>query len=92
MTTYKGFELFTDIEDSHLRNRNRATVLANMASDHTKNRIINMKGASLILGYFQEVPEQDRKDVKEQFEKEMTTRGFILAKPNTSTNQSVQHG
>ncbi len=77
---YKGFELFTDIEDSHLRNDNRAKVLVNIAEDHTKERKISPKGASLILGYFQEVPEHDRKNVRDGFETKMKQKGYILAR------------
>jgi hypothetical protein len=76
---FKGFCLFNDIENPELRNRNRATILANIASDNTKNRIIHAKGAALILGYFKEVPEHDREDVKEQFKQNMKERGFVLA-------------
>ena len=79
MTQYKGFELFEDIEDTALRNRNRAVMLTNLAADNTKNRLISPKGAALILGYFQQVPEEDRNDVRERFKKDMTDRGYILA-------------
>lgn len=77
---FKGFDLFLDIEDKSLRNRNRAVVLANMADDHNKNRLISPKGAGLILGYFSQVPEEDREDVKNKFETNMKERGYILAK------------
>jgi hypothetical protein len=78
-TDYKGFSLFNDIENAELRNRNRAVVLANIAADNTKNRIIHAKGAALILGYFKEVPEHDREDVKERFKENMKEQGFVLA-------------
>lgn len=79
MTQYKGFELFDDIEDTSLRNRNRAVVLTNLAVDNTKRRIIAPKGAALILGYFQQVPEEDRNDVRERFKSDMIEKGFVLA-------------
>lgn len=78
MSNYKGFELFNEIEDAALRTRNRACVLANMAQDHTKNKLINPKGASLILGYFQCIPGDERKAVKTSFVDEMAHRGFFL--------------
>lgn len=77
--TYKGFELFNDIEDFVLRTRNRAVVLANIAEDNAKNRLISPKGASLILGYFQQVPVEEREDVKIKFTTVMAERGFKLA-------------
>lgn len=79
LNNYKGFELFNDIEDTALRNRNRAVVLANMAEDHSKDRRINVKGVSLIVGYFNQVPERDRADVKERFAQAMRERHFLVA-------------
>lgn len=76
--TYKGFELFNDIADAVLRTRNRAVVLSNMAQDHSKNQRINAKGVSLILGYFNQIPEEERNNVKEQFATVMQQRGFRL--------------
>jgi hypothetical protein len=76
---YKGFELFNDIEDASLRTRNRAVVLANMASDHTKKRLISPRGAALILGYFQCIPEDERAVVKDAFAVQMKDRGYVLA-------------
>lgn len=76
---YKGFELFSDIEDKALRNRNRAVVLTNMANMHTKNKRINAAGAGLILGYFNLVPMEDRGDVQRRFMDQMQKEGFILA-------------
>lgn len=77
-STYKGFELFNDIEDQALRTRNRAVVLANMADDHTKNKLISPNGAGLMLGYFSQIPEIERKEVQEVFIKNMKERGFVL--------------
>jgi hypothetical protein len=76
--TYKGFELFNDIEDDALRTRNRAVVLANIAEDHTKDRRINAKGASLILGYFHAIIPEERNTVRVAFADNMKQRGFAL--------------
>jgi hypothetical protein len=76
MNQYKGFELFNDIEDISLRNRNRAVTLANIAEDNTKNRMISPKGASLILGYFGAVPDVDKTAVSEKFKQNMKERGY----------------
>lgn len=76
--TFKGFDLFNDIEDVILRTRNRAVVLANMAEDHTKSKLISPKGAALILGYFQCVPVEERQMVTEKFQSNMKERGFEL--------------
>lgn len=76
---YKGFALFNDIEDAELRNRNRGVVLANIAEDNMTGQVINGKGAVLVLGYFNAVPEYERKSVKMEFVKSMISRGFKLA-------------
>lgn len=77
---FKTYSLFNDIEDVELRNRNRAVVLANMAQDHIdrKTKRVSMKGAALILGYFNNVDVADRDDVKDQFSQRMHQMGFAL--------------
>lgn len=76
--TYKGFSLFNDIEDAVLRLRNRAVVLANIAEDNTKDRLISPKGAGLVLGYTSKLPKGDVASVTESFKNEMIRRGFKL--------------
>lgn len=78
MNEYKGFSLFSDIEDIDLRNRNRAVVLANIAENNSKNQRVGPNGVGLILGYFSNVPEAEREDVKERFKNCMIERGFAL--------------
>jgi hypothetical protein len=68
--------LFNDIADVSLRNRNRAVIMANMSEQFTKGNKISPKGAGLILGYFNEVPLEERKDVQERYETEMKARGY----------------
>lgn len=75
---YKGFPLFNDVEDTDLRNRNRAVILTNIALAHTKNRKITPGGASLILNYFNEVQPEDRKDVQNRFVQQMQSEGMYL--------------
>ncbi len=77
-STYRGFDLFNDIEDSELRNRNRAVVLSNMAQDNTKEQRISPKGAALIIGYFTKVPENDRQVVMNKFKESMNNKGYAL--------------
>lgn len=78
---YRGFSLFNDIGDVVLRNRNRAVVLSNLAVDHMskKTKAISPKGASLVLGYFSNIPEEDRADVQERFKQRMIENGFQLS-------------
>lgn len=78
---FKGFSLFNDVEDAELRAQNRGRVMTNMAEDNTEKtrKRISPKGASLILNYFNLIPERDRSQAKDCFVKEMTNRGFALA-------------
>lgn len=76
---YKGFDLFNFIEDAALRNRNRGVVLANMAEDNMQGDKLSHKGMSMILGYFQLVPEEDRAHVKAGFVKQMAERGYGIS-------------
>lgn len=77
---FKSYSLFNDIEDFELRNRNRAVVLANIAEGNTdrKTKRINIKGSTLILGYFNCVDQADRESVMTQFAENMRSRGFAL--------------
>lgn len=76
---FRGFNLFNDVEDQELRNRNRACVLCNIAVDNTRNKLISPKGASLILGYFGLVPPEEREEVKSKFTVRMKESGFALS-------------
>lgn len=78
VNTYKGFSLFNDVEDKNLRIRNRAVVLANIAEANVKDRLISVKGASLVLGYTSRLPKDEVGDVTERFKVEMIQRGFKL--------------
>jgi hypothetical protein len=75
---YRGFSLFNDIEDVGLRNRNRAVILTNIATNHSKNRKISPGGGGLMLGYFNSIPVTDRHDVTERFVQRMKEEGFHL--------------
>lgn len=78
MDNYKGFALFSDIEDKELRNMNRAKVMGNIAEDNIKEKRINQKGASLVLGYWSKLPKEDSEDVLEKFKTNMNQRGFAI--------------
>ena len=77
---YKSYSLFNDVEDAELRNRNRAVVLANIAQDSTKNRLISPGGAGTILGYFNQLSNEDKPLVQELFVKRMKEQGFAITK------------
>jgi hypothetical protein len=76
--TFKGFALFSDIEDPALRSRNRGVVMANIAETYSKNQKITPNGAALIFGYFQAIKPEDRADTEVAFVKSMKERGFVI--------------
>lgn len=74
---YKGYDLFDSIDDKELRIRNQSVVLANIAQDNSKGKTITPRAAAIILGYFGQVPAEDRFLVRESFTKTMMDRGYI---------------
>ena len=76
--SYKGFSTFADVEDKELQRFNRARVMVNMAQDHSKKGRINAVGSSLILGYFAQMPFEEREPLKSEFAKQMNNNGFQL--------------
>lgn len=80
MNNYRGFPLFNDVDDLALQSNNRAAIMTNIAEDYqTPDKRINVKGAALLMGYFQAVPEKERKAVAASFARTMTERGFAIA-------------
>lgn len=78
MSNYKGYDLFDAIEDRALRIRNQAVVLANIAQDNSKGKLIAPRAAAIILGYFGQVAAADRHTVQEAFKQSMTERGYLI--------------
>ena len=76
MENYKTLPLFNDIEDYALRTRNRAVIMANVSEQNTKDKKITVKGVSLVLGYFNSIPEEERKDLYNAYEEQMRSRGY----------------
>ena len=76
---YKTLLLFSDIEDSALRTRNRAVIMANVSEQHTKKNKLTVQGVALVLGYFNAVPEDERKDLYSAYESQMKERGYAKA-------------
>jgi hypothetical protein len=76
---YRGFCLFNDVQNPVLRNKNRATVLSNMAEDNCKNNMMSPKGSALIMGYFSRIPDIDKTDVIEKYKDIMNAKGYQLA-------------
>lgn len=74
---YKGFSLFNDIEDTTLRNRNRGVVMANIVEIYQKDKKISQKGFYLLMSYFSQVPDSDKKSVYEQFQTSCKERGYV---------------
>lgn len=76
MNEFKGYSLFSDIEDKALQTRNRAVVMCNMVEQYTDKKRISPKGAALVIGYFHSIPEKDRLEVNAEFERQIKERGY----------------
>ena len=76
--TVEQVDLFEHIQEPELRNRNRATFMANMYEDHTpyKSSTINEFGAARILKYFSMIPKEDQQSVLNNYNKIMSERGY----------------
>jgi hypothetical protein len=73
---YKGYSLFNDIEDEALRLRNRGVVLANMAEMGMSGTNIKHGATADIIGYFSNVPVEDRQEVLAVMTDALAERGI----------------
>ncbi len=74
--TYKGYSLFTDVQDKQVQIINRGAIMANIVEEHVHNKKVSRQGLALILGYFNALLPIDRKSVKAAFEQHLTERGI----------------
>lgn len=70
------YDTFKSIKDEELRTRNRAVVMSNIYEDNAIKDGISPKGATLLFGYFKQIPDDERKVVFSEFKKKMKERGF----------------
>jgi len=79
---YKGYALFSDVEDRDLRIQNQATVMANIFEDSPDvkdNRLVSKRGTTILFGYMDNVFPEDRTVVLSLFERKMKERGYSYA-------------
>lgn len=82
MEAYKGYSLFKDVEDKELQSRNRAVILCNIIEQNTEKNRISTRGAALALGYFDAIPEAERRSVNTKFEAMLVERGYATKASN----------
>ena len=75
---FRGTSLFNDIEDLNLRVRNRAVILTNSLEDGFKNGRVSDRASLFIMGYFNEIPKEERNAVKDKFIEFAAERGFMI--------------
>lgn len=64
-----GYTLFNDVEDEQIRTHNRAMTLRNIMEDNLDEKgKPTAKAAHLTFGYFNLVPENERKSVYDELE------------------------
>ncbi|AXH71971.1 MAG: hypothetical protein [Podoviridae sp. ctbj_2] len=77
MENFKGFSLFTEVEDKELQAYNRGRVMMNMMEDHLgKDGSVSQKGAFLVLSYFERIPVAERIVAMEQAKQQMIAKGI----------------
>lgn len=81
MNEINGYSLFNEVQDAELRNRNRAVVMANIFEDyldHDKEEpTVKIKGANILLKYFEKVKDADKAEVAKLYQEIMTQeRGY----------------
>lgn len=74
--SFKGLPLFNEFEDDDLRRRNQAVMMVNVLEDNYDSGKISTKGASLIINYFNLIPEEEKAYVKKEFIENAQSRGF----------------
>jgi len=79
-SSIEGYNLFSDVEDKDTRIQHQATTLANIAEDNLYSEeggVLSQQGMYLSMKYFNELPEDERKEVYDLFEGELKSRGMI---------------
>ena len=75
---FKGYSLFTEVEDHELKARNRATVMVNILEEHYSREAnkVSPVGLKNILEYFQEIPVFEKAVAYAAFEDILKQRGI----------------
>ena len=73
---YEGIPVFFDIEDKQLRKRNQAVVLTNLIESTLTDGMVPKKTLSLVVGYFQQIPAQERDALQQEMQKQIKERGL----------------
>lgn len=80
---YKGYSLFSDVEDAALRAHNRGVVMANVLEenlqvdlDNPLRAIPSVAATAAVLGYFNAIPALERRVAHDAFTAELTKRGI----------------
>ena len=72
---YKGYSLFSDVTEE-LRFHNRGNILANFVEDFSEGGKMTAQGASMVLGYYAEIPLHERKATMGAFTAILGQRGL----------------
>jgi hypothetical protein len=62
MSEYKGYDLFEEVDDADLRNRNRSICLYNMFQDDAVNGRCSARVVGDMVNYLRNLPIGDRSD------------------------------
>ena len=75
MPEHNGYDLFMDVTDKQLQQRNRAVVMWNMFEDNSEGGKANAKGLYSMMNYMQLIPEGEKMGVVSTLRQLMEGRG-----------------
>lgn len=77
---YKGYSLFNDVEDKELQAYNRGNIMAVIAIDNQKNGKLNVAATKDLVGYFNQIPSEERGAVYKHMADKLNAEGYRVAK------------
>ena len=75
---YKGYSLFNDVADKALRIRNRAVVMANIASAGRDGESITLSATDDLFRYFNLIDKAEQKETNKAFVARLKEEGFNI--------------
>ena len=77
MNEFLNYSLFLDVDEPGIRDRNRGVVMLNIYEDHCRNGTFSAAGVASMLGYFKEIPEEERQAALDIFGALCQQRGYV---------------
>lgn len=92
MNDFKGFGLFSDVDDKKAQTSNRARMLLNIVEDNQSKGKFNMKAVALSTGYIRSIPPEDQRAVLNEFVEQMKKKGYELTNTVQAQKEIDKYG